>query len=253
MQARPLPAEAPLLVNSLLLAPPPLYHPPFTPILLQQSLLNAVALKEEEKAVVDEDAARGVFLDGKSHLCVLITTDRGLCGSVNSSLTRGLRKELAAGAAADAKVRLFVVGEKGRAQIARDNIPIVASSIDGYSDRDPIFPLAASMASRIVSNSYDVLTLVYNTYENQIKFHNTYKKIPKIAGSLPPSLKTYEVRQLEGELLGESERGPLSRPKERGRSRLEGGVFFSSSSFLLPSSFSFLLDATLCYARVLPS
>lgn len=179
--------------HSLRLRPrvsPSLRLPCATP---QQSLLEAVSIKEAPKPRVDEDAARGVFLDGRDHLCVILTTDRGLCGSVNSSLTRGLRKELAVAAAAGAKVRLFVIGEKGRAQIARDNIPITVTSIDGYSDRDPIFPLAASFASRIVSNSYEVLTLCYNTYENQIKFHDTYAKIPKIAGALPPSLKSYEV------------------------------------------------------------
>ena len=39
----------------------------------------------------DEDGAKGIFLDERKHLCVLVTTDRGLCGAVNSSLSRALR------------------------------------------------------------------------------------------------------------------------------------------------------------------
>lgn len=159
--------------------------------------MNAITLKEAAKVRADEDAEMGIFLDDKKHLVVVITTDRGLCGSVNSSLTRSLRKELNAAAKAGSDVRLFVLGEKGRAQIARDYIPIVARSVDAYMDRDPVFQLAASLASKIIVEPYDILTLWYNQYENQVKFQNTFKKIPKLtglgAGRMPDSLKGYSV------------------------------------------------------------
>jgi hypothetical protein len=64
-----------------------------------EGILQAVAIKEDKKDdKKDEDSAQGVFLDDKKHLIVCVTTDRGLCGSVNSSLTRNLRKELNAAA-----------------------------------------------------------------------------------------------------------------------------------------------------------
>lgn len=68
-------------------------------------------------------------------------------------------------------------------------------TIDSYLDRDPIFPMAASIASKILHEEYDVLTLVYNHYENQVKFHTVYKKIPNFtAGGMPEAFKSYEVR-----------------------------------------------------------
>jgi len=175
---------------------------------LQLSLLNAVALKDEikEKAKGDEDAALGVFADDKKHLVVAITTDRGLCGSVNSSLSRALRKELDLAAKEGSDLRLFVLGEKGRAQIARDYHPIVARSVDGYMDRDPIFALASALATRIIAEPYEMLTLWYNQYENQVKFHNVYKKIPQLtaggaAAKMPASLAGYEVEPEGPELM----------------------------------------------------
>jgi len=117
-----------------------------------ESLFNAVALKETEKKkevaaeVVpgalkadEEDAVQGVFLDDKKHLVVCVTTDRGLCGSVNSSLTRKLRKELDAAARSSRDLRVVTLGEKGRQQISRDYTPMMARAVDGYLDRDPIF------------------------------------------------------------------------------------------------------------------
>lgn len=94
------------------------------------SPLLALQLKRE-----DEDAALGIFNDDKAHLVVALTTDRGLCGSVNNSIGRSLRKELEAAAKAGSNVRLFVLGDKGRSQIARDYSPIVARSVDSYLDR----------------------------------------------------------------------------------------------------------------------
>ena len=185
---------------------------------------------------------QGVFADAKKNLCVVITTDRGLCGSVNSSLTRSLRREIGACAAAAARgsppprlfaaasppppprpfpplpplaaessrttgadLRLFILGEKGRAQVARDYTPMMARSLDGYLDRDPVFSLAAAIASRIIAEPYDVVTLWYNEYENQVKFSGVYKKLPQLAalptGQMPESLKKYESEPAGPELL----------------------------------------------------
>ena len=83
------------------------------------------------------------------HLLVVLTTDRGLCGSVNSSLSRFTRKELNAAIKAKSDLKVFVLGDKGRAQIAREYLPIMTRTIDNYLDRDPIFPLAAAIASKV--------------------------------------------------------------------------------------------------------
>lgn len=163
-----------------------------------ESILNAIAVSAEDQAKAaaaaaaaaggaapkrDEDGAKGIFLDDRKHLCVLVTTDRGLCGAVNSSLSRSLRKELNAALKEKRSVRLLTLGDKGRAQIARDYAPIVARAIDNCFDKDPIFPLAAALAAKIVSEPYEVLTLYYNHYENQAKFHNSYKQIPQLVGA----------------------------------------------------------------------
>ena len=162
-----------------------------------ESILNAIAISAEDAAKIaadaaaggavpakkDEDGAKGIFLDERKHLCVLVTTDRGLCGAVNSSLSRALRKELNVAIKEKRSLRLLTLGDKGRAQIARDYMPIVARAIDNCFDKDPIFPLAAALAAKIVAEPYEVLTLYYNHYENQAKFHNSYKQIPQLVGA----------------------------------------------------------------------
>lgn len=164
-------------------------------------MFNAVALepkKEEGKGKKDEDAVLGLFTDTtKRHLVVCVTTDRGLCGAVNSSLSRALRKELNAAQKAKADVKVITLGDKGRAQIAREYTPMMALAVDQCFDKDPVFPLAAAIAAKVVSQPYDLLTLWFNHYENQAKFVNTFKQIPQLAGmkagESPAKLKGYEV------------------------------------------------------------
>lgn len=170
-----------------------------------ESIFNAIALpvKKKEKAVkavggapgADDDKAHNLFEDNtKKHVCLMITTDRGLCGAVNSSLSRALRRELLVATKAKTDLRIITVGDKGRAQIARDNMPMMARALDNCFDKDPVFPLAAAVAAKVVAEPYDLLTLWYNHYENQAKYHNNYRQIPQLAGGkLPASLSNYEV------------------------------------------------------------
>ncbi len=165
------------------------------------SMLNAVALpeiKDKKKKSGDDDALLGMFPDAtKKYLVVLLTTDRGLCGAVNSSLSRTLRRELNAAIKNKQDVRVITIGDKGRAQIARDYVPSMARSFDQLFDKDANFALASAVAARILGEPYDNLILFFNKYENQAKFHNSFKTIPQLAGlkagDEPASLKGYEV------------------------------------------------------------
>lgn len=162
---------------------------------MQESILNAVAIPQPVRKVEKgkEDEAIGIFQGSEGntvkHLAVVITTDKGLCGAVNSSLSRMVRRELNVAVKSNAaNVRVITLGDKGRAQIARDYIPVMSRAIDQAFDKDPIFPLAAALATKIVREPYDLLTLFYNHYENQAKFTNTYKQIPQLAKAKPGSM-----------------------------------------------------------------
>jgi len=165
-----------------------------------ETMFNAVALPAREAKGKDEDAASGppIFVaDGTRHLAVVLTTDRGLCGGVNSTLTRMFRKELNNALRAKAAVKVVTLGDKGRAQVARDYAPVMAFAVDQAFDKDPVFPLAAALAAKIVAQPYDLLTVFYNRFDNQAKFTSTFRQIPQLAGlkegDSPASLKGYDV------------------------------------------------------------
>lgn len=155
------------------------------------SLLESVGMHEEPKKAEGEEAKK------LKRLVVLMTTDRGLCGSVNSSLARVTREYIKERKEANEEFSFIVLGEKGRVQVARDYLDDMVFSVDQAFDKDPIFPLASALAERVVKNEFDTLTFCYNRYENAAKFHNSRCHFPQLGGLpvgvLPAKFKGFDV------------------------------------------------------------
>lgn len=117
-------------------------------------------------------------------LLVPMTSDKGLCGGVNSFITRATRdcikKLVAQGKTAD----VAVVGDKGRAQLARvhgDAITLALTEVQSPGT----YTLAGALASELVANGagdYDAVVLLYNAFKNAATYNQMYKVIKPFAG-----------------------------------------------------------------------
>jgi F-type H+-transporting ATPase subunit gamma len=83
---------------------------------------------------------------GKRYL-VLITTDRGLAGSLNTNLVRYAAREITQ---QSEDLALVTVGRKGAAAMRRSRVPI-AASFDGFGDR-PTFSDVTPLARLLVDD-----------------------------------------------------------------------------------------------------
>lgn len=147
-----------------------------------QGLMNSVSFKQvvdPEDEDYDPDSIVG---ESKEIMFMVVTTDRGLCGGVNSQIIRATRSEMSRYEAAGHACKMFVLGEKGRSGLIRTHATKFTRSIDSAFDKDVTFPLAAEIAGFAVQESFDELVMIYNTYENVAKFAITARSFPKIAG-----------------------------------------------------------------------
>ena len=62
-------------------------------------------------------------------IIVPITSDKGLCGAVNSSIVRQVKKYFAEGHATRSKCQIFSIGEKGTAGLTRPFPDLLKTSI----------------------------------------------------------------------------------------------------------------------------
>lgn len=103
-----------------------------------------------------------------THLLVIVTSDRGLCGGFNGSLARYTREKIMELEGQGKTVKLIVIGRKGVTALRRDNANRFVETYEEISKPAPHFGGAAEVAQKITdlfeAGEFDVCTLVYNKF-----------------------------------------------------------------------------------------
>ncbi|MAN15736.1 MAG: F0F1 ATP synthase subunit gamma [Dinoroseobacter sp.] len=107
-----------------------------------------------------------------THLLVVMTSERGLCGGFNSTIVRKVRGQIAELQGAGKTVKLLTVGKKGREQLRRDYGDLMVAHVDlsevkriGYANAAEI---AGDILKRFDAGEFDVATIFFNRFESVI-------------------------------------------------------------------------------------
>jgi F-type H+-transporting ATPase subunit gamma len=74
----------------------------------------------------------------ETHLLVVATSDRGLCGGFNSSIVRGARRRIADLQNEGKTVKIICIGRKGRDMLRREHGRLIIEFIDGIAGQKRI-------------------------------------------------------------------------------------------------------------------
>jgi F-type H+-transporting ATPase subunit gamma len=116
----------------------------------------AAVLGDEEHPLL---AARDLTRE-HNRLVVLITSDRGLAGALNTNVIRFIAKEITEH---PGDIKVATVGRKGRDAMRRSRVPI-AAHFEGFGDRPSfadVLPLARLVTDDFVAGVYDHVDIVY--------------------------------------------------------------------------------------------
>lgn len=119
-----------------------------------------------------------------THLLVVVTSDRGLCGGFNGNLVRRARAEASRLEAEGKTVKLLCVGRKARDLLRRGYKDKIVDSFTGIGGGKNIrFAEADQVTQRILeefdAGGFDVCTLVYN------KFRSVLSQVPSAQQLVP--------------------------------------------------------------------
>lgn len=127
-----------------------------------------------------------------NNLIIHCSTDKGLCGGVNTILSRMTRQCINKLDASKKNASLLILGDKGRGQLRR-----------GYSDRfissiterqmPYTFDLACAIAAETLNKEFDAVHIVYNTFKSAISYVPTITTIVPLTDPNSPSLTSFEV------------------------------------------------------------
>ena len=112
-------------------------------------------------------------------LIVAVTSNRGLCGGFNSSISKEVIKTVSE-KYADKTVDIFAIGKKGTAVLSK-LYTVVEKRNDIYDDLtfDNVAVIAEELMKLYTDGSYDKIELVYN------QFKNAATQLPQVEQFLP--------------------------------------------------------------------
>jgi F-type H+-transporting ATPase subunit gamma len=144
----------------------------------------------------------------KVHLCVVMTSDRGLCGGFNSNIIKKAKSYFSKILSEGKELKIITVGSKGNDQLKRmygdkiiENISFKESKNANYFDADKVGKL---VIDKFESSEFDICTIFYNQFKNVIT------QIPKAQQIIPlnsedseenTSEESYEFEPDEDEIL----------------------------------------------------
>jgi F-type H+-transporting ATPase subunit gamma len=102
---------------------------------------------------------------------LVITSDRGLCGSFNAGLTRHILRFVAEQREKYEEVVLFVVGRKGRDFFRRRGVPIrkeYLGVLGSISDRGHIETITEDLVQGFLNEEFDEVRVAYNEFRSAI-------------------------------------------------------------------------------------
>jgi len=108
-------------------------------------------------------------LKGTKTLILPITSDRGLCGSMNTQVVRETRKLLDENWKKGGSSVLVIVGDKGVAQLQRDNAEKILFSVSDCT-KSTNFSTFADIAEEVLKRSYDRMVVLYSKFNSVISF-----------------------------------------------------------------------------------
>ena len=141
------------------------------------------------------------------HLCVIMTSDRGLCGGFNSNIIKKAKSFFSKISNEGKELKIITVGSKGNDQLKRvygkkiiENISFKDSKNPNYFDADKV---GKKIIEKFEAGEFDVCTIFYNQFKNVIT------QIPQAQQIIPlnnvedknSSDESYEFEPDEDEIL----------------------------------------------------
>ncbi len=142
-----------------------------------------------ENIVSSLQGDKHILFDGKSEVkkvaIVIMTSDRGLCGSFNNNALKELEKLVNKFQRDGKDVSVITVGKKGRDFCKRRNIEIDSEYVQMIPET--IFDKAKNISEEIVrfymNNLYDEVYLIYSKFISAISYELSIEKLLPVAKS----------------------------------------------------------------------
>ena len=136
--------------------------------------MNNIILNLSEGISDKENAPKLLSGPGKDqiHLCVVMTSDRGLCGGFNSNIIKKAKSYFSRLSSEGKELKIITVGSKGNDQLKRvfgdkiiENISFKNSKNANFFDAEKVSKI---IIEKFQKEEFDICTIFFNQFKNVI-------------------------------------------------------------------------------------
>jgi len=140
-------------------------------------------------------------IKGNKHLIIVCTSDKGMCGAVNSSIAKNAKRVVEEANKKGDETMVAVIGEKGRLALSRTHAGKFVVTFNEFGRQAFNFAQASYIADQLLTSSFkfDKATVLSNLFKSVI----SYEAIPRVVAS-PEAM---ELRARGGELTAYEQEG----------------------------------------------
>jgi F-type H+-transporting ATPase subunit gamma len=149
--------------------------------------------------------------DVKTHLLVIVSADKGLCGGFNGSVARLARQQMMRLQGEGKKVQVYVVGRKAADNLGSEIADKTFARIEGVQGGVIQYASAADISAKIIAGfeegSFDSVSMIYNQFVNAITQKVTHSslipaEVDASDDGLDAQASFYDYEPEEAEILG---------------------------------------------------
>jgi len=149
----------------------------------ERRMQHARSFSNDVLTVWPEESAKdqpNILPTGRT-LVLPVTSDRGLCGSLNTGVTRVVKREVEAGLKDGKDIGLLVVGEKGRAHLERQFFPqFTFVATDAGKSKSVTFAETSVIAEALIAQKFDAVKIYHNRFVNSLTYSMVVATIPSL-------------------------------------------------------------------------
>jgi len=133
-------------------------------------------LNQAVKSVEDDGLPDASAVQGKT-LLLAVSSDKGLCGGVNSFIAKAVKNFSAELSANDKEHQVMIVGDKGRAPLANAVGDKITTSINDSWSTPTNFSQVSAIALEVSAHEYDQCYIFFNEFQSIIAYTPSYRMV----------------------------------------------------------------------------
>ena len=133
-----------------------------------------------------------------THLLIIMTAERGLCGGFNANTVKKAREEISRLKGEGKTIKIITIGKKGREQLVRTHGDMMIRHIDTSSAKNSsdlaeiALDVGKSINAMYDAGDFDVATLIYSRFKNVISQIPTAKQL--VPAEPPEDVPTVDLK-----------------------------------------------------------